>query len=90
MAGNPFFGAAPGAALGPYVSATPIVPNDVNIQPSGTSYRALYVGSPGDVKVLLRNDTVPVIMTLAVGITAIWVKQIFATGTTAGGLLGLN
>ncbi len=57
-----------------------------------TVTRGLYVGTAGDVTVLFRNDDTPVTLRgLVAGmIYPIRIKRVYATGLTAGNLVGLS
>lgn len=54
--------------------------------------RALYVGTTGDVAVVLADDSAPVTLTSipAGSILPIQVKQVKSTGTSAGGFVGFR
>lgn len=71
-------------------SAWAITPNDSTDLVRST--RALYVGSAGDLKILLVDDTTPVTL---VGVQAgtiypLRIKRIYSAGTTAGSLIGFE
>ena len=51
--------------------------------------RSLYVGVAGDLKVTMANDDVVTFTNVAVGILPVSVKQVFAVGTTATGIVAL-
>ena len=86
---NPFGNHSPGV-LGPATMAQPIVPNDLNLVP-GQSWRWLYISVAGSLTVMMRDDTAPITLpAVPVGIIQIWVRQVFATGTTASGIIGFN
>ena len=69
--------------------ATAITPSDSTDLTYSTS--GLYVGGGGDIKVLFEGDTVPVTLNaVAAGVTHPWhIKRVYATGTTATGLIAL-
>lgn len=75
-------------ALGNYGQSTAITPSDT--VPQGT-FQALYVGLSGDVTVLLTGATTATLFkSCPIGILPIQFTQVFATGTAAGSMLGLN
>ena len=51
--------------------------------------RALYIGSAGDLKVIMQDDTTVTFASVAVGIWPFAVKRIYATLTTASSIIGL-
>lgn len=65
-----------------------IVPDDANELAQVTT--KLTVGATGDVRVLFADDTVAVVLpNLQAGLEYSYrVKKVFATGTTAGNLVG--
>lgn len=72
----------------PGIDATPIVPNDN--QDLTTISRALYVGSAGDVRVQLVNGSEAVFQSMTPGaFYPLRIRRVFATGTTAGGLISV-
>lgn len=82
-----FRGREPGLTA-PSSSAFEITPDDGSDLQNVT--RGLYVGSSGDVRVLMLGDDTPVTFTgLAGGVThAKRIRRVYATGTTATGLIG--
>lgn len=71
---------------GPVEHMLAVTPSDTD--ELATVGRKLYVTGAGNVKVLLRGDTVPVtIAVVAAQILDICVRKVFATGTTATGLV---
>jgi hypothetical protein len=79
-----------GSVMSPASQAVAISPNDTNDLETPT--RGLYVGAGGDVRVTLVGDTNPVTFAgLAGGVAhPIRAKRVWATGTTATGIIGLN
>jgi hypothetical protein len=72
---------------GPPVSAFAVTPSDsVNLS---KITKALWVGSTGDVTVMLANDTVPVLLKGAIGLVPGAFVRVYATGTTATNIVGL-
>lgn len=72
----------------PAVRAFAVTPsNTVNLN----GVRGLYVGTSGDVAVIMANDTAPVTLPGVQGgsILPISVGRVMATGTTAGGIVAL-
>lgn len=73
----------------PAESANAIVPddsNDLTVIP-----RAIYVGVTGDIHCTLLNDSSAVIFTaVPIGIWPFRVKRVYATGTSASGIIGLS
>ncbi len=85
---DPFYGAGP-TPLGPYVNGFAITPSDNAILT--TFARELYIGTSGNLQVILRNDTQPItLIGVPVGFVKLWVKCVFATGTTAANIIGFN
>ncbi len=74
----------------PSASGFLITPDDNNDLP--VPIRGIYIGSSGNLKVLLQDDTNAVTFVgLIVGILlSIQVKRVYSTGTTAGSLIGLS
>lgn len=70
----------------PPVSAFAVTPNDNADLPVIT--RAIWVGVQGNVRVLYANDTVPVTLVDVVGQKSGAFRRIYATGTTALGIIG--
>lgn len=70
-------------------TAREVVPSDSQDLPFTG---ALYIGTGGNVRVLLENDTVPVTLVgLAPGVVhPLKVKRVYVTGTTAGAILLIN
>jgi hypothetical protein len=68
-----------------------VVPDDNNLL--ATPITQLYIGQGGDVKVQLQNGAVVTFHNLAEGVTYPWtfqIVQIFATGTTASQIVGIQ
>jgi hypothetical protein len=74
----------------PVDSGGAITPHDTNALPR--VYRAVWVGTGGDIVLRLRNDAGDVTMTNVPGGTLLPLRptHIRATGTTASGLVGLE
>jgi len=74
----------------PAIKAVSITPDDSNDLTKIT--RGLYVGTSGDIAVILSGDTSSVTLkNLAAGVEhAISVKRVLATGTTATDIIGLS
>ncbi len=76
---------------GPYTNAAAVTPDDTNPLPFYAL--ALWIGGAGTLTVLLRNATTPVTLTVVATTDnkplKLYVKQVFATGTTATGLVAL-
>jgi len=74
---------------GPVSSGAAITPDDANDLTYET--RGIYIGAAGDLKVTLAQDRSTVTFTaLSVGVIhPIAASRIWATGTTATGILGL-
>jgi hypothetical protein len=73
---------------GPATKAFAITPNDGADLAVPT--RCLYVGTAGNVSVILAEDSAAVTITnLAVGYHPLQIKRLRASGTTAAGLVGL-
>lgn len=77
-----------GEYVGPATKAIEITPHDTNeLVPYP---RALYVGGTGTLKVKTLRDSVVTFTGVPVGmIIPIVVKQVYATGTSASGIVGL-
>lgn len=72
----------------PGIDALPVAPNDT--VPLAHVTRALYVGVSGDVRVELLSGAVATFQSMqAGGIYPLRVSRVFATGTTASGLIGV-
>lgn len=72
----------------PYHQALAVVPNDANDLVNAC--RGLIVNGAGTVKVTLLDDTVPVTLTLQAGIDyRLMISRVWATGTTATGIVAL-
>jgi len=54
-----------------------------------TPTRALYIGTTGDVSVLMMNDETILFKAVAVGILPVQVTKVFATNTTATNIVAL-
>ena len=71
---------------GPIISAFAITPDDASDLPQPT--RAIYVGTSGNLKVLMVGDATPVtFLSVPVGLWPWRVKRVYLTGTTAGSLI---
>jgi len=77
----PFMG-TPTLAL----SATAVTPDDAAIIPTT---KALYVGTIGDLTVVLSQDTAPVTFVDVVGWIPVMAQMVMATDTTATDILAL-
>lgn len=75
-------------AIAPAQDAAAVVPDDGD-DLGTTPCRALYVGVSGDVKVTTSDGTTVTFKAAPVGILAVSVKRVFATGTTATNILAL-
>lgn len=75
----------------PGTQTVAITPND-GADISGSSLRGLYLGATGDVRGILSDDTSPqTFVGLAGGVVhPLSFKRIYATGTTATGILGVR
>lgn len=76
-----------GSALGAFA----ITPNDSTDLAQGTT-RGIWVGAVGDIKVTFFDGTTATFTAVPASTIAYWpmrVKRVFATGTTATGLIGL-
>jgi hypothetical protein len=63
-----------------------VVPSDTNELPNVA--RSLYITGAGNLKFIARGDAVAVTMAVTAGQTLnIRIRQVFATGTTATGIL---
>jgi hypothetical protein len=72
-----------------YSRITPVVPSDTLPVPPATN--ALFVGGAGNVAVLMRGATVPVVLPAVAGVTIpISPARVMATGTTATGIAALG
>ena len=72
----------------PAVFAFPIEPSDNTDLPYVT--RALYIGVAGNVAVVMSQGDIAVFLGLTAGeVLPIRARKVFATGTTATGVLGL-
>ena len=65
-----------------------VTPNDGADLPDGVC-RALQIGVAGDVKVLAEGDTDPIVVPVQAGTWDCWVRKVFATGTTATGIVAM-
>jgi hypothetical protein len=76
---------------GPYQQAFAIAPDDAQDLP--TFAAALWVGTGGSLTVMLRGMTTPVTIPNVAASTAapvpLYVRRVYATGTTASNLIGL-
>lgn len=78
------------AAVGsPYISGSTITPSDVTILNPAT--RGIYVGTTGNLSVILANDTVATVFNnVAAGfVLPLRATKVKATGTTASNLVAL-
>ncbi len=83
-----FAGHQPGLTS-PASTAAPITPTDASDLPQAS--RALYVGAPGDLHLRLTSgDEITLHNVLGGAIYPLRVARVFATGTTAGALVGLS
>lgn len=75
-------------AITPAASAAAVTPDDeTNIEPT----RGLYLGTGGDLKVMMLAGTAVTFANLAAGIIhPIVAIRIYATGTTAGDIVALR
>ena len=72
--------------MSPALSGVEVTPNDsANLQPT----RALYVGGTGTLRVTMRNGVVNFTAVQAGMIYPIEVSRVYATGTTATGIVAL-
>jgi hypothetical protein len=70
-------------------NAVPITPHDTN--PIEPVPECLYVGGAGTVKLRARGSSVDVVMTaVAGGYLLVQARYVYATGTTATGIVGLT
>lgn len=73
----------------PARAATAIVPSDS--LPLAHTTRAIYVGQSGDLRVRMASDEVVTFVAVPAGVVYPFrLMQVMATGTTAGGLVGLR
>jgi hypothetical protein len=73
----------------PARAAAAITPSDS--VPLANTTRAIYVGAPGDLRVRLASAEVVTFAGVLAGVVyPLRVEQVLATGTTAGGLVGLR
>lgn len=71
----------------PVFDAFAIAPNDgVDL---AQITRGIFVAGTGDIKVTLAGGSTVTLANVAPGVWPFQVKRVFATGTTASGLLGL-
>ena len=72
----------------PGFHAAAVTPNDVT--DLAFTSRALYVGAPGDLKVTLAGDSLPVTFAnLAAGFVPLRVARVHASGTTASSIVAV-
>lgn len=70
--------------------STTISPSDTTPAAGSLIYKALYVGTAGNVKVRMPDGTTPTFTGMLVGVIyPIQFDQVFATSTTASNLIGL-
>ena len=75
--------------ISPATSGTEITPNDSAALAEVT--RALYVGTPGDLRVMLADGMTVTLSAAQAGVIyPLRVAQVFASGTSAGNLVGLR
>ena len=74
-------------ASDPASNAFAITPSDTADMPNHP--RAIYVGTAGDIKVTTTRGDVVTFSSVANGIFPVEVARVWATGTTATGLVGL-
>lgn len=75
------------AHLANYTNAEAVTPDD----DEEVSYRALYIGTSGDVTVIPLFGTDPVLFKdVPIGILRVAVRRVRATGTDATDMVGLN
>lgn len=73
----------------PARGAAPITPSDSVPLPQAT--RAIYVGQSGDLRLRMASDEVVTLTGVQAGaLYPLRAVQVLATGTTAGGLVGLR
>ncbi|WP_456388099.1 spike base protein, RCAP_Rcc01079 family [Profundibacter sp.] len=73
----------------PATDAAALIPSDTVALVSVT--RAVFVGSAGDLRVTMLSGDVVVLSNVAAGMVyPLRVSHVMATGTTAGGLVGLS
>ena len=70
----------------PAVRAAAITPADAGEH----KYRSLYIGSTGDVKVDTEGGDAITFTNVPVGFFPVAVTRVYATGTTADEIIGLN
>lgn len=76
-----------GISSGPATRSVAIVPADADLT---ASVRGLYIGSTGDVRVTtVDGDTVTFPSVPAAKYLPVQVRRVWATGTTASGIVGL-
>jgi hypothetical protein len=76
-----------GSIGGPYRNAAAITPSDTTDLPQTTL--KLYVGVAGDVAVIMANGAAVTFHAMPVGMHAIQIARVKATGTTATNLIAL-
>ena len=75
--------------MSPAQDATVITPNDSAVLPRAS--RGIYVGQAGDLRVQMVSGVVVTFQGVQAGVFyPLRVNQVMATGTTAGGLVGLR
>lgn len=73
----------------PAQDAVAITPNDT-VSATGQQFRALYVGTTGDITLRTSPTTASVTLkSVPVGILPVNCQWVYATGTTASNLVGL-
>lgn len=60
-----------------------------NSQNLAKDSRALYVGVTGDVAIMATDGSIAIFANVPVGIFPVQVRRVFATGTTATGIVAL-
>ena len=85
---DPFQGREPGLTAPP-ANAFAVSPSDA--ADLSLTTRGLYVGTTGNLRVLLAGDSAPVtFVNVAAGVThPLRVRRVYATGTTATDLIGV-
>lgn len=71
----------------PARKAFAIIPSDTNDLDTVT--RSIFVGTEGDIVVIMADDTQSVTFKGVTGLLPLMVKRVLATGTTATGIVGI-
>lgn len=83
------FATAETGLTSPAQDAGPITPSDA--APLARATRAIYLGTAGDLRVQMVSGAVAVFAAVPAGtLLPLRVQQVYATGTTAGGIVGLR